>query len=173
MSPNSELSWTCSYICRNSSCYEEDSGAPNFTQMHPTRHQSCACSRVGAGVCRAPARGLQVARRLDAEGSIKPRQKLNCCGAVPASALHRLKCGTCGSQAYVAWNVHEPYPGDFRWDGWQDVEGFIKLAQKLDFMVVLRPGPYICAEWDFGGFPWWLGSKQARFTTQMLPCLCA
>ena len=71
----------------------------------------------------------------------------------------------------MAWNVHEPYPGDFRWDGWQDVEGFIKLAQKLDFMVVLRPGPYICAEWDFGGFPWWLGSKQACFATHKPMCL--
>ena len=57
--------------------------------------------------------------------------------------------------------MHEPYPGDFRWTGWEDVEGFIKLAQKIGFMVILRPGPYICAEWDFGGFPWWLGSKQA------------
>ena len=69
-----------------------------------------------------------------------------------------------GVQMYVAWNVHEPYPGDFKWDGWQDVEGFIELAQKVGFMVVLRPGPYICAEWDFGGFPWWLGSKQVSHT---------
>jgi len=64
--------------------------------------------------------------------------------------------------------MHEPYPGDYRWDGWQDVEGFLKLAQKIGFMVILRPGPYICAEWDFGGFPWWLGSKQVGISQALL-----
>ena len=82
-------------------------------------------------------------------------------------------------QTYVAWNMHEPYPGDFRWDGWQDVEGFLELAQKVGLMVVLRPGPYICAEWDFGGFPWWLGSKQVRHASPRVikerdsPCAAA
>eukprot|EP00884_Botryococcus_braunii_P002882 jgi/Botrbrau1/12595/Bobra.0169s0123.1 len=37
--------------------------------------------------------------------------------------------------------------------------GFLNLVQKLDLLVLLRPGPYICAEWDFGGFPWWLASS--------------
>jgi beta-galactosidase GanA len=60
---------------------------------------------------------------------------------------------------YIPWNFHEQYPGQFKWDGWQDVEGFIKLAQKIGLLVLLRPGPYICAEWDFGGLPWWLGSS--------------
>ena len=64
--------------------------------------------------------------------------------------------------------MHEPYPGEYRWDGWQDLEGFLKLAQKIGFMVILRPGPYICAEWDFGGFPWWLGSKQVGLSQASL-----
>jgi hypothetical protein len=42
------------------------------------------------------------------------------------------------------------------------VEGFIRLAQQLGFLVLLRPGPYICAEWDFGGLPWWLASSAVR-----------
>lgn len=41
-----------------------------------------------------------------------------------------------------------------------DVFGFIELIQELDMIVLLRVGPYICAEWDFGGLPWWLGSSQ-------------
>lgn len=63
---------------------------------------------------------------------------------------------------YIAWNYHEPSPGHYRWDGPQDVERFIGLAHKLGFLVVLRPGPYICAEWDFGGLPAWLGSSAVR-----------
>lgn len=41
-----------------------------------------------------------------------------------------------------------------------DVFSFIELIQELDMIVLLRVGPYICAEWDFGGLPWWLGSSQ-------------
>ncbi|GAB4821127.1 hypothetical protein N2152v2_008173 [Parachlorella kessleri] len=63
-------------------------------------------------------------------------------------------------EVYVPWNVHEPYPGDFQWEGFADVERFLGLAQELGLLAVLRPGPYICAEWDFGGLPWWLGSSK-------------
>ncbi len=65
-------------------------------------------------------------------------------------------------QLYIAWNFHEHNPGKYKWDGPQDVERFIRLADKLGFIVILRPGPYICAEWDFGGFPAWLGSSSVR-----------
>ena len=61
-------------------------------------------------------------------------------------------------QLYVAWNVHEPYPDEYVWTGIADLERYLKLIQKLGMNVLLRPGPYICAEWDFGGFPWWLAS---------------
>ncbi|BDA51062.1 probable beta-galactosidase [Coccomyxa sp. Obi] len=62
-------------------------------------------------------------------------------------------------ELYIAWNYHERNPGEYKWDGPQDVEKFIGMVQKLDMLVILRPGPYICAEWDFGGLPAWLGSS--------------
>ncbi|EIE21207.1 hypothetical protein COCSUDRAFT_57118 [Coccomyxa subellipsoidea C-169] len=56
-------------------------------------------------------------------------------------------------ETYVAWNVHEINPGEFTWEGRADVEKFISLAHKMSMLVVLRPGPYICAEWNFGRLP--------------------
>lgn len=49
---------------------------------------------------------------------------------------------------YVAWNFHEPQPGQYEFTGDHDVEHFIQLAHELGLLVILRPGPYICAEWD-------------------------
>lgn len=63
-------------------------------------------------------------------------------------------------QLYIPWNYHEHFPGEYTWDGMADVFSFIELIQELDMIVLLRVGPYICAEWDFGGLPWWLGSSQ-------------
>lgn len=59
-------------------------------------------------------------------------------------------------ETYVPWNFHEPRKGEFCFDGMLDIERFIKTAQDLDLYVIVRPGPYICAEWDFGGLPAWL-----------------
>ncbi|WZZ05911.1 hypothetical protein YC2023_091832 [Brassica napus] len=59
-------------------------------------------------------------------------------------------------QTYVPWNLHEPKPGKFVFEGIADLVSFIKLCQKLDLLVMLRAGPYICGEWDLGGFPAWL-----------------
>ncbi|MQM00502.1 hypothetical protein Taro_033237 [Colocasia esculenta] len=59
-------------------------------------------------------------------------------------------------QTYVPWNIHEPQPGRWVFAGIADIESFLKLAQELGFLVMLRVGPYICAEWDLGGFPAWL-----------------
>ncbi len=59
-------------------------------------------------------------------------------------------------ETYIPWNLHEPVKGQFNFSGLADVEKFISLADKLGFMVILRPSPYICAEWEFGGFPAWL-----------------
>lgn len=61
---------------------------------------------------------------------------------------------------YVAWNFHEPEEGRWRLDGDQDIVEFVQLAEELGLYVILRPGPYICAEWDFGGLPGWLTAKQ-------------
>jgi beta-galactosidase len=57
---------------------------------------------------------------------------------------------------YVFWNVHEPRPGVFDFSGNLDIAEFIREAQQEGLYVILRPGPYACAEWEFGGFPSWL-----------------
>ncbi|CAI0419519.1 unnamed protein product [Linum tenue] len=59
-------------------------------------------------------------------------------------------------QTYVPWNLHEPQPGKLSFEGIADLVSFLKLCQKLDLLVMLRAGPYICGEWDLGGFPAWL-----------------
>lgn len=71
--------------------------------------------------------------------------------------LARLRAMGCNTvECYVAWNFHQPVPGPARFTGWQDVAGFVRLAGELGLDVIVRPGPYICAEWDFGGLPAWL-----------------
>lgn len=57
---------------------------------------------------------------------------------------------------YVFWNVHEPRPGVFDFSGQNDIAEFIREAQELGLNVILRPGPYVCAEWELGGYPSWL-----------------
>ena len=58
--------------------------------------------------------------------------------------------------AYLFWNMHEPQPGQFNWSGQADAAEFCRLAQAEGLWVLLRPGPYSCAEWEMGGLPWWL-----------------
>ena len=59
-------------------------------------------------------------------------------------------------ETYAFWNVHEPSPGKFDFTGQYDIAEFIREAQQEGLYVVLRPGPYVCAEWEFGGYPSWL-----------------
>ena len=59
-------------------------------------------------------------------------------------------------ETYVAWNLHEPRPGEFHFDGMLDIVKFIETANDVGLKVIVRPGPYICSEWDFGGLPAWL-----------------
>ncbi|ELK33326.1 Beta-galactosidase [Myotis davidii] len=63
-------------------------------------------------------------------------------------------------QIYVPWNFHEPQPGQYQFSEEHDVEHFIQLAHELGLLVILRPGPYICAEWEMGGLPAWLLEKE-------------
>ena len=62
-------------------------------------------------------------------------------------------------ETYVAWNFHEPREGEWDFSGDKDLREFIIQAGELGLYVILRPGPYICAEWDFGGLPSWLMTK--------------
>lgn len=59
-------------------------------------------------------------------------------------------------ETYVFWNVHEPQPGVFRFDGDADLRHFIELIAEEGMYAIVRPGPFVCAEWDFGGLPAWL-----------------
>jgi beta-galactosidase len=88
------------------------------------------------------------------------------CGEVHAARVpreywqHRLRMakamGLNTVCAYLFWNMHEPRPGEFNWSDQADVAEFCRIAQREGLWVILRPGPYACAEWEMGGFPWWL-----------------
>lgn len=60
---------------------------------------------------------------------------------------------------YAFWNSHEQEPGKFDFSGQNDIAKFCRLVQKHGMYVILRPGPYVCAEWEMGGLPWWLLKK--------------
>nr|XP_013803559.1 PREDICTED: beta-galactosidase [Apteryx mantelli mantelli] len=64
-------------------------------------------------------------------------------------------------QTYVPWNYHEPQPGIYDFSGDRDLEYFLQLANETGLLVILRAGPYICAEWDMGGLPAWLLEKES------------
>lgn len=71
--------------------------------------------------------------------------------------LEKLKAMGCNTvETYIPWNMHEPKKGEFHFEGMLDIERFVKTAQELGLYVILRPSPYICAEWEFGGLPAWL-----------------
>ena len=71
--------------------------------------------------------------------------------------LEKLKALGCNTmETYIPWNLHEKQKGVFDFSGMLDVVKYVKLAQELGLMVILRPSPYICGEWEFGGFPYWL-----------------
>lgn len=59
-------------------------------------------------------------------------------------------------ETYVCWNLHEPQKGQFDFSGRLDLVRFLETARKVGLYALVRPGPYICAEWDFGGLPAWL-----------------
>ena len=77
---------------------------------------------------------------------------------------HRIQmCKSLGMNTlciYVFWNIHEPREGQFDFSDNNDVAEFCRLAQKNGMYVIVRPGPYVCAEWEMGGLPWWLLKKK-------------
>ncbi|MEV4560797.1 glycoside hydrolase family 35 protein [Kitasatospora sp. NPDC049285] len=72
-------------------------------------------------------------------------------------------------ETYVPWNLHEPRPGEFRMDGGLDLPAFLDLAAAEGLHVLLRPGPYICAEWEGGGLPSWLLAEPGMRLRSMHP----
>lgn len=77
---------------------------------------------------------------------------------------HRIKmCKALGMNTiclYVFWNFHEPEEGKYDFTGQKDIAAFCRLAQENGMYVIVRPGPYVCAEWEMGGLPWWLLKKK-------------
>lgn len=73
---------------------------------------------------------------------------------------HRMKMlkamGLNAVATYVFWNIHEQEPGKWDFSGDRNLAEYIRIAGEEGLMVILRPGPYVCAEWEFGGYPWWL-----------------
>ena len=61
---------------------------------------------------------------------------------------------------YVFWNLHEPQKGKFDFSGNNNVAEFVKIAKEEGLWVILRPSPYVCAEWEFGGYPYWLQNEK-------------
>ena len=59
-------------------------------------------------------------------------------------------------ETYIPWNLHEPREGEFDFSGNLDIEAFVRLAERMGLLVILRPSPFICAEWEYGGLPAWL-----------------
>lgn len=77
---------------------------------------------------------------------------------------HRIKlCKALGMNTiclYTFWNIHEPAPDEFDFTDGNDLREFVELCRDNGMKVILRPGPYVCAEWEMGGLPWWLLNKE-------------
>lgn len=89
--------------------------------------------------------------------------------------LEKIKNMGCNTvETYIPWNFHEPKKGEFLWDGMQDINRFIELTKELGLYLIVRPSPYICAEWEFGGLPaWLLKEKEMRLRCSYAPYLQA
>lgn len=59
-------------------------------------------------------------------------------------------------ETVMCWNLHEPHEGEFCFGGGLDIAAYCRTAAEYGLYVIIRPGPYTCGEWDFGGFPAWL-----------------
>lgn len=71
--------------------------------------------------------------------------------------LYNLKAMGCNTvETYIPWNIHEPHESVFDFSGRYDIVAFIKQAEALGLHVIVRPSPFVCAEWEFGGLPGWL-----------------
>ena len=78
------------------------------------------------------------------------------CTLLECVCVHGAEPFVKSGSTYVFWSRHEPEPGRFDWSGENDLAEFCRLAQAEGLQVLLRPGPYVCGEFDLGGMPWWL-----------------
>lgn len=86
--------------------------------------------------------------------------------------LVNMGCNTV--ETYIPWNFHEPRRGEFLWEGMRDIRRFIETAGELGLYMILRPSPYICAEWELGGLPaWLLADRNMRLRCSYKPYLDA
>lgn len=86
--------------------------------------------------------------------------------------LVNMGCNTV--ETYIPWNFHEPNRGEFLWEGSRDIRRFIETAKELGLYMIIRPSPYICAEWEFGGLPaWLLSDREMRLRCSYKPYLDA
>ena len=89
-------------------------------------------------------------------------------------SLYNLKAlGFNTVETYVPWNMHEPKKGQFDFQGILDIEKFLQIAQDLGLYAIVRPSPFICAEWEFGGMPAWLLTEDMRIRSSDTPYLQA
>lgn len=89
-------------------------------------------------------------------------------------SLYNLKAlGFNTVETYVPWNMHEPKKGQFDFQGILDIEKFLQIAQDLGLYAIVRPSPFICAEWEFGGMPSWLLTEDMRIRSSDAPYLQA
>lgn len=85
-------------------------------------------------------------------------------------SLYNLKAlGFNTVETYVAWNLHEPVEGEFDFEGARNLERFLQIAQDLGLYAIVRPSPFICAEWEFGGLPAWLLTRTCEFARPTRP----
>ena len=89
--------------------------------------------------------------------------------------LEKLKALGCNTvETYIPWNLTEPKKGEFNFEGFCDIEKFIQTATELGLYIIIRPSPYICAEWEFGGLPaWLLKDRNMRLRVSYKPFLDA
>lgn len=77
--------------------------------------------------------------------------------------LQKAKAGGLNTiDTVIPWNLHEPRPGEFNFDDYADLPAYLDLIHELGLYAIVRPGPYICAEWENGGFPAWLTAQDVK-----------